>query len=290
MYRRLVIWTAIVAGVCVATDWPFGDLLGVDWEDHSLWAGVLTGGLLLVAGSFGVESYLRERDTHRWRQVANVGFKAMGLSGALLRDGMDRLLAADRHLALRRQPLTPALREALAQRFRELNVEHGTAAARERNLGALVGDPQWARLAVEGLDQLKWQHREVLGHWAPLMLANDRLAEDFTRLAALNEMVSALQRLLRERGEVYVRDEPKNDDPERASRAIVALWCDIIMETIVLQEDFMRAAGERAWTHVLARNDLSDTAREELEERDRRYKSGDHAPEEARVPEPAVGL
>ena len=63
--------------------------MGVDWESHPLWAGVLTGGLLLVAGYFGVETFLRERDAGKWEQVANIAFKAVGVSTGLLRDGMD---------------------------------------------------------------------------------------------------------------------------------------------------------------------------------------------------------
>jgi hypothetical protein len=279
LYRRLVICTAVVGAVCAATDWPFGDVMGVNWDEHPLWAGVLTGGLLLVAGYFGVETYLRERDTERWEMVARVAFKAVGLSAALLRDGMDRLIGSDEHLRYRAQPLTDAVIDGVRQRQRSCGVSRSGGQHREDRLKKLIPDQQWAHLAVEGLDQLKWQHRATLANWAPLMLANERLAGDFSRLAELNEMVSKLQEPLRRRADIDERNECPILDSDRVSQLIADRWEAIVTRTVLLQEDFMRAAGDDSWTHDGARVHLSADGLRELVERDRETRSGIHAPQ-----------
>jgi hypothetical protein len=268
-YRRLALWAAIVAAVCAATDWPFGNVLGVDWEHHALWAGVLTGGLLLVAGYFGVEAYLRERDEQKWRLVAKVAFKAIGLSAAQLREGMDELLGGDAETRLRGSHFSFELQCALRRCLRPVAGLQGLPAGHhQRRLKLLVDDPRWSNLAVEGLDQLKWRHRETLASWAALMLASDSLADDFSRLARLNEMVSVLQQPLRRRAGTDVRNECPVTDEADVSELILARWDAVVTETVLLHEDFMRAAGEREWTHTVARERLSDAGKRRLEIRD----------------------
>jgi len=277
-YRRLVIWTAIVVGVCAATDWPFGDVLGVDWQGHPLWAGMLTGGLLLVAGYFGVETYVRDREAKRWDMTARLAFKAVGVSSGLLRDGMDRLIGSDEHLRYRAQPLTDAVIDEILQRQRSCGVSRSGGQNRQDRLARLIPDEQWACLAVEGLDQLKWQQRDTLASWAPLMLANEQLADDFSRLAELNEMVSELQKPLRRRAGTDERNECPSSEPDRVSTLIADRWDAIVTETVLVQEDFMRAAGDVSWTHVSARVHLSREGQDKLEERDRKTLSGVYAP------------
>jgi hypothetical protein len=279
----LVISVAAVGAVCAATDWPLGGLLGVDWERHSVSAGVLTGALLLAVGYVGVESYIGEREEQRWERVAQVAFKAIGLSASHLREGMDWLLAGQDGHALRDSPLTSRLTVELQRRL-ELA---GPAVVRfdaDDHLGrlrVLADDSCWAGLAVEGLDQLKWRHRNDVARWAPLILANDHLAEDFARLADLNELISEVQKPLRRSADIDARTEFDESDPDKVARAIVERWDRAIIQTVLVHEDFMRAAGNKSWTREIARARLSDDARTALDQRDRQEKSGHYAPRPA---------
>jgi hypothetical protein len=265
-YRRLVVWAAVVGGFCAVTDWPLEKLSGIDWQAHPLWAGVITGGLLLFAGYFGVEGYLEARDAERWNLVAGVAFKAIGLSAALLRDGMDQLIGADRDQRLRPQPLTPRLVTELRRaQLKAIDIPHDDRSGRLRRVAT---DPVWAALAVEAMDQLKWRHRDTLARWAPLMLANDKLSDDFTRLAQLNEMVSELQKPLRRRANIDERNECPIDDAGTVTAMIVERWNRVATRTVLLQEDFMRAAGDIGWVHEVARRHLTEEGRDELKRRD----------------------
>jgi hypothetical protein len=257
--------------VCAAGDWPFGDLLGVDWQQHALWAGILTGGLLLIAGYFGVEAYLREQDeANKWSQAAVVSFETIASSIERLRHGMDRLIVDDVDLFYE-DFVTPRLAAALSQRLRD-TPELDTLAPGD-HVGRLAlllerDDGVWAQLAVEGLEQLQWHHGQVLARWSPVMLSSGYLARDLMRFATLTVMVGELKPpLLRHMGADASNEYPQ--PPGAATtRAITMRWDDVITETVLLQEDFMRAAGHRKWRHRGARSRLSPSAAQSLQRRD----------------------
>jgi hypothetical protein len=270
-YIRLTVIVAAVVGACVVTDGP--GHLGPDWQPHPIWAGVLTGALLLVLGAFGVETYLRRRDTARWAVVGDIGLKALGTSANEVRDAMDRLLG---------DPGSPrrsddAFPPGYLDRLRE-----GLARRQMQGLGDLHPRDRLERLSLilerdltaetlrhmhAGLDAIKLYHRDRLALWSSVFLASDRLVEQMARAAQLNQRLSFLQAAMTE---YYTVVEATRATPEDLKADVLQRWDRITTQTVVLQEDLMRLAGEHGWRHDHVRHRLSDAGQKFLAYRDAR--------------------
>jgi hypothetical protein len=270
-YVRLTVIVAAVVGASAATDGP--GHVGPDWQQHPIWAGVVTGALLLVLGAFGVETYLRRRDTARWARLGDIGLKALGTSASEVRDAMDRLLG-DPGLPRRSDGAFPPaflgrLQEHLdTPQMRGLTVLHPRD--RLERLALILEADRTARTLRDmhaGLDAIKLYHRDRLALWGSVFLASDRLVEQMGRAGELNQRLSWLQGAM---SNYYEAVEATGATPEDLKADVIQRWDRLTTQTVVLQEDFMRLAGETGWRHEHVRRRLSDAGRGFLDDRDAR--------------------
>lgn len=248
--RRKTLWARVVAVVAavvaaIATDWSVSGVSSF-WDGHSMTAGIGSGLLLLAAGLFGIEAVIDRRDERRWRVAARVAFKELGFNADELRRGMRMLLVGDYGSRFD----VPFDAQTRAQLVRIL-ARHPELDEAEDELGrlrVLLADVEWARLAVEGLDELKHRHRRALALWTPVLMTSERLAELAGDVAEANEKVFELQEPLR----LLAQRRGVAETPAAA----VELWRETSRGLVALQEHLMREADQVGWRHDGAREQL----------------------------------
>jgi len=254
--RALASLSLLLAVVALAaSDWPTGKAADF-WTLHPLFAGVVSGGMVLAIGYLLVDRWLARIAAERWRIAQGITFKALGRAADELSLGLEELLGGapdpwQRHTA--NGPAGAACAERAVEYDNELSgirpVDH------VRRLDVLLADSRWVTAAVDAIDGLKHAHRRQIARWAPVLVTTDNLASILDESAQLNERVFELQAPLRR-----LRDVPATGDDlasDARIREAKCAWQEVLFEAVLLQERLMRAAVDPAWQHTAGRRRLT---------------------------------
>ena len=250
--RNRALTIAILLAVVVAafaTDWP-GDVSGSFWGRHSMAGGLLAGFLTLAVGVVLVEWWLQRLYERRWARIGRISFKELGFAADELRDGAEMLLGG-RFPYLYDHPLPkPAHAELERVLARHHTLQSLPESDYERRLDILLGDAEWASIAVDGLDALKHRHRNILASWMPVMLTSERLSHVIETVANLNELVYALQEPLRAAARAHRGGGARYEGWKTVDVHAEATrrWLQFAAATVFVQESLMRrATGDQTW-------------------------------------------
>lgn len=201
--RAMTVSTAAATtAVVTATDWPLG-VLSEFWRDHALLGGIVSGVVLLVIGSFIVESLLRWRDAARWARVGAVAAQSLAEGPRYHRavlwflvfggDGPERGAPLPDDVV---QGVPQVLERYGFEQASESAVRHGRPLPEPgwvERLHLLTADEAWCRHAREALRSVCSHHREVLAPWVPALASVDDGLEVLSATAALAERTSSLR-------------------------------------------------------------------------------------------------
>ena len=162
--------TVILTIALLLSDWPLG-FWHEFWVEHPLWAAVVGGFLLLLVTAFGLDAYVRRRESKRWRVIGRVaaGEFNFGCSEAWV--SMLELVG----IAEIRGQLSPAIQQRLdvtrpvidsyAQRLGELPEGH----QRDRVV-MLAQDPRWGAAVSPVLNAVGIELANAVSRWSAALL------------------------------------------------------------------------------------------------------------------------
>jgi hypothetical protein len=242
-----------------ASDWPWG-VLNTFWNKHQVIASIATSVAFVAIAIAIIDAWHSETDEQRWRRVSNISYKALIQSVRASRDGLVMLIEGEypfSDVADERPAIDPAIpHEGQA-------VSKGSD--RRQALDALMQRPAWVDAAYRTVRAMQLEGRHVLGHWAPLMVASDRLAVAFNRVGLFTDAVEDLERPLYpvHRNPPYAGAITDPNHRDAAAR----LWDQLITTAVKVEEALTTEMGRKGWT-TRARLLLSIDGQSEVAEGD----------------------
>jgi hypothetical protein len=236
--RRIVVVIAAITVVATITDAPIGWTSDY-WSEHGFASGILSGLLLLTLTVFGVDTYLQHRSARQWRRVAEVAFRSLGHISNAVREVLLEFErgtpTSEKWVDLSRFTSLDAVRRA-NERVKDSEV--GETEISTERVRRLLRDDPWCSAVLVGLEALKQRHREAFGHWAPVLLSTDELAQVLDAQAGLNDSLFNLASAFYDRNRQT--DAPFED-------VAPLLWEDVLVESVILHEQLLRDTGVEGW-------------------------------------------
>lgn len=220
------------------SDWPWEAFNGF-WRTHPVVANLATGVMFVAIAIAIIDAWHRETDELKWRRVGNIAYKALIQSVRASRDGLVMLIEGEYPF-----PDVAGERPAI-----EPNIVTETEAVckgldRSQRLDALMQRSVWVGAAYRTVRQTQLNGRRVLGEWAALMVASDRLAPAFDRVGLFTDAIEDLERPLY----MVHRDTCTGAIADSARRAAaVKLWDQLITTAAKLEESLTREMGREDW-------------------------------------------
>jgi hypothetical protein len=250
----------VVLGVAVAvaaSDWPTG-LLHSFWVGHPVITGLMTAVLFGVIASMFLEGWSAQRDEVRWHRVLNSSYRALIRSVCVSRDGLVMLVEGKYRFAEvvvgERPAIDPGVASAVAAQPAGLEWHE--------RLEGLMQSPVWVEAVYRALHEMQLAGRRVLGEWAPLMIAADRLAPVFARVALFTDALEELERpFARAR-----RDAHTGAIADSAKRELAArLWEELVTTAIKIEEQLRRDMDKGPHWKTVGRDLLSPRGVSEMD-------------------------
>lgn len=186
--RRAVIrvstLTLLVVSVIAVTllDWPFRMMSGF-WLSHAMFAGVVSGLLLLALTVFVVEEYLASRERKRWADVAKIAYQDLGREVMLNQRLLESLIGLEDYRNRAAKPVTGDLADVLHSSINATLTGTRDDLDRPSRLKLLYENTQWCDASYKAIQYRVDAGRLSLARWAPVMAGQGYLGERLTLVA-----------------------------------------------------------------------------------------------------------